>query len=267
MMNVQEQWQTLSSVHGLISLFILSILEIILGIDNIIFISIVADKLPEHQKQKGRITGLSLALIIRAMLLLSITWLASFTEPWLHIFNLYFSGRDIILLAGGLFLIIKTIKEIVHKMYHSEDVWNIKGKASFSLVVLQIVLIDMVFSFDSILTAVGITRNFIVMFIAVIIAMLLMMVFLGFVANFIHTHHGIKTIALNFLVVIGAMLVIESVLSAYNYSLPPSQHIELNKNYAYVALAFALISEWINIKGQKIKQSKNLSLDNSDKKE
>ncbi len=265
-MNFQEQWNALLSVNGLVSLLILSVLEIILGIDNIIFISIVADKLPKHQKQKGRITGLALALIMRAILLFSITWLASLTEPWFHIQNLYFSGRDIILLSGGIFLIVKTIKEIIHKIYHSEEELSIKGKSTFSAVVIQIILVDVVFSFDSILTAVGLSRNFIVMFSAVIIAMLLMMLFSGMVADFINKNQGIKTIALTFLIVIGGMLVAESILSAYNYSLPKEQHIELNKNYAYVALAFALISEWINIKEQRVKRNKSLFF-NDDKKE
>lgn len=266
-MNLEEQLHALFSVSGLISLLVLSVLEIILGIDNIIFISIVADKLPKHQKQRGRITGLSLALIMRAILLFSITWLASLTDPWFHIYNLYFSGRDIILMAGGLFLIIKTIKEIIHKIYSSEEeMLSIKGKATFSSIVFQIVLIDIVFSFDSILTAVGLSRNFIVMFAAVIIAMILMMLFSGIVADFINKNQGIKTIALTFLVVIGGMLVAESFISAYNYPLPKEEHIELNKNYAYVALAFALISEWINIKEQRIKRDKSLFFDeNKDK--
>lgn len=264
-MNFQEQWQALLSVNGIISLLTLSVLEIILGIDNIIFISIVADKLPKYQKQKGRIMGLSLALVMRAILLLSITWLATLTEPWFHISNFHFSGRDIILLAGGIFLIVKTIKEIIHKIYHAEEELNIKGKSTFSAVVLQIVLVDIVFSFDSILTAVGLSRNFIVMFSAVIIAMVLMMLFSGIVADFINKNQGIKTIALTFLVVIGGILVAESLISAYNYSLPPHQHIELNKNYAYVALAFALISEWINIKEQRVKRNRSLFLDNNKK--
>lgn len=265
-MNFQEQWDALLSINGVISLFVLSVLEIILGIDNIIFISIVADKLPKHQKQRGRITGLALALIMRAILLLSITWLASLTEPWFHINQFYFSGRDVILLSGGVFLIIKTTKEIIHKIYHSEEELSIKGKSTFSAIVLQIVLIDIVFSFDSILTAVGLSRNFIVMFSAVIIAVILMMLFSGVVADFINKNSGIKTIALTFLIVIGGMLVAESILSAYNYSLPKEQHIELNKNYAYVALAFALISEWINIKEQKVKRNKSLFLDEDNKK-
>lgn len=266
-MNFEEQLHTLFTLNGMISLFVLSVLEIILGIDNIIFISIVADKLPEHQKQKGRIIGLTLALIMRAIMLLSITWLASLTEPWFHISTFYFSGRDVILLSGGIFLIVKTIKEIIHKIYHSEEELNIRGKSTFSAIVLQIVLIDIVFSFDSILTAVGLSRNFIVMFFAVVIAMILMMLFSGFVADFINKNQGIKTIALTFLVVIGAMLVAESIISAYNYSLPHEQHIELNKNYAYVALAFALISEWINIKEQRVKRNKSLFLDDNKKNE
>ncbi|MCX7728552.1 MAG: TerC family protein, partial [Bacteroidia bacterium] len=205
-MNFQEQLNALLSIHGLISLFILSVLEVILGIDNIIFISIVTDKLPKHQKSRGRITGLSLALIMRAILLLLITWLASLTEPWFNIDMFYFSGRDIILLSGGIFLIIKTIKEIIHKIYSSEeDEMNIRGSSNFTSIIIQIVLIDIVFSFDSILTAVGLSRNFIIMYSAVIIAMLLMMAFSGLVADFINKNQGIKTIALTFLVVIGGM--------------------------------------------------------------
>lgn len=265
-MNFEEQINALFSINGLISFLILSVLEIILGIDNIIFISIVADKLPKHQKQKGRITGLALALIMRGIMLLSITWLITFTTPWFHIGKLYFSGRDVILLSGGLFLIIKTIKEIINKIYSSEEELNIKGKSTFLAIIIQIVMIDIVFSFDSILTAVGLSRNFIIMFSAVIVAMLLMMLGLNVVAEFINKHQGIKTIALTFLVVIGGILVAEAIISAYNYSLPRDQHIELNKNYAYVALAFALISEWINIKEQKVKRDKALFF-NKDKKE
>lgn len=260
-MDFHQQFQELLSIQGIISLFVLSVLEIILGIDNIIFISIVADKLPKHQKQRGRITGLSLALIMRAILLLSITWLASLTNPLFHLGKFYFSGRDLILLSGGVFLIIKTIKEIIHKIYYSEESLNIKGSATFTSIVLQIVLIDIVFSFDSILTAVGLSRNFIVMFSAVIIGMILMILFSGYIADFINKNQGVKTIALTFLVVIGGLLVAESILSAYNYSLPKEQHIELNKNYAYVALAFALISEWINIKEQKIKRQRSFLMD------
>lgn len=260
-MSIQEQFNALLSIHGMISFIILSVLEIILGIDNIIFISIVADKLPKHQKQRGRITGLALALIMRGIMLLSITWLTSLTTPWFHISMLYFSGRDIILLAGGIFLIFKTIKEIIHKIYSHEDELNIKGKSTFSAIVFQIVIIDIVFSFDSILTAVGLSRNFIIMFGAVIVAMLLMMLFSSMVADFINKHTGVKTIALTFLVVIGGILVAEAVISAYNYSLPKDQHIELNKNYAYIALAFALISEWINIKEQRVKRDRSLFLD------
>lgn len=266
MINFQEQFNLLFSANGLISLFVLSVLEIILGIDNIIFISIITNQLPKHQKNKGRITGLFFALIMRAILLFSITWLASLTHPWFNIGAFYFSGRDIILFSGGLFLIIKTVKEIIHKIYHSEDELNIKGKSTFSAIVIQIVLIDIVFSFDSILTAVGLSRNFIVMYSAVILAMFLMMLFSGKVADFINKNQGIKTIALTFLVVIGLMLIAESIIAAYNYNLPKEEHIELNKNYAYVALAFALISEWLNIKEKKVKRDKSFFLDN-DKKE
>ncbi len=265
-MNFQEQCNAMLSAQGIISLLILSVLEIILGIDNIIFISIVADKLPKQQKQRGRIIGLLLALMMRAVLLFSITWLASLTKPWFNIGKLYFSGRDVILLSGGIFLIFKTIREIVNKIYYSEESMDIKGKATFSSVVIQIVLVDIVFSFDSILTAVGLSRNFIVMLSAVLIAMILMMLFSALVADFINKNQGIKTIALTFLIVIGGILVAESLISAYNYSLPKNQHIELNKNYAYVALTFALISEWINIKEQRVKRNRSLFLDN-DKKE
>ncbi len=265
-MNFQEQLNVLFSLNGLISLLILSLLEIILGIDNIIFISIIADKLPKQEKRKGRLLGLSLALVMRAIMLFSITWLASLTTPIFNIGKFYFSGRDIILFSGGLFLIIKTTKEIINKIYSNEDELKIGGKSNFSAVVIQIILIDIVFSFDSILTAVGLSRNFLVMFSAVIIAMILMMFFSGMVANFINKNQGIKTIALTFLIVIGCLLVAEAVISAYNYSLPHEQHIELNKNYAYAALVFALVSEWINIKERKVKRDKSLFLDNNNNK-
>ncbi|MBK9478644.1 MAG: TerC family protein [Bacteroidetes bacterium] len=225
----------LLTLNGLISLITLSFLEIILGIDNIIFISIVSSKLKKSEQGKARAWGLSLALIFRIALLFSISWIIGLKNPFLTIGSFGITGKDIILFAGGLFLIIKTILEIVEKINstHHKD----KEIASLTLksAIVQIVFLDIIFSFDSILTAVGLVRNVLLMVMAVIIAMIAMLVFSEKVSEFINRHPTVKMLALAFLVMIGIVLVAEGL------------HFHVDKSFVYVALVFSLGVELLNM--------------------
>src|SRR6218665_2993095 len=233
----------LFSLNGLIGLLTLSILEIILGIDNIIFISIAVNKLPLSQQKRARTIGLLLALIVRSVLLLFVGWIAGLKNALFYIGAYGVSGKSLILIGGGIFLLIKTWQEIMEKSYTEEDEIesNTRGKNTFNAIILQIIIIDFVFSFDSILAAVGVSGVVLIMISAVVLSMLLMIFFSGLVAEFIHKNQGIKMIALTFLLIIGAILLIEGLLDCYNFSVPENKHLELNKNYAYVALAFAML--------------------------
>ncbi|MDR4504303.1 MAG: TerC family protein [Candidatus Scalindua sp.] len=222
-----------------IALLTLTFLEIVLGIDNIIFISIVAGKLPEHQQNKARLTGLSLALILRIFLLMGITWLIGLTKTVLTVSSFEFSWRDIILFVGGLFLLGKSTSEIHHKIEGNEHETEVKKVSAFSSALIQIVLLDMIFSFDSILTAVGLTDKIILMIIAVIVSIIVMMIFSGVISAFINKHPTLQVLALSFLMLIGFMLAIE----AFHYHVP--------KGYIYFAVFFSLIVEVINIKVRK----------------
>lgn len=228
-------YHALLTIDGIISLLTLGLLEIVLGVDNIIFISIIATKLPKSQQAKARGIGLSLALIIRILLLFSISWIVSLKDPLLNIGNFALTGRDIILFAGGVFLIVKTIKEIAEKFESKEE--QKKHMKDFTLrgAILQIVFIDIIFSFDSILTAVGLVSNVLLMIGGVVIAMLVMLAFSGAVSDFIEKHPTVKMLALAFLVMIGGMLVIEAL------------HLHVDKTYVYVALAFSLAVELLNM--------------------
>lgn len=229
------------------ALLTLTVLELILGVDNIIFISIVSNKLPVAQQPKARTIGLILALLFRIVLLLTITWIIQLTEP---VFSIPFikeegaplgiSWKDIILIAGGIFLVFKSTLEIHHKMEMADDTEKkVSAPNAFGAVILQIVLVDAVFSFDSILTAIGLVENVIIMIIAVVISMILMMVFAGAISNFINKHPTLQILALSFLIMIGVMLVAEGF------------HQEINKAYIYTAIAFSLIVELINMRFRK----------------
>jgi predicted tellurium resistance membrane protein TerC len=263
MSTYQENLESLLSLPGIISLFTLSVLEIVLGIDNIIFISITADKLPRNLQQRGRTIGLTLALVVRCCLLFSISWIAGMKDALFHLGEYGVSGRALILFSGGIFLLYKTWQEIQEKIRgHESDVDSKKGSATFKAVVIQIVIIDIVFSFDSILTAVGLSGNIIIMVTAVIIAMILMMLFSGLVADFINRNPGIKMIALAFLLVIGGILVAEALVDGYNTTLTHGEElVELNKNYAYIALAFALLIESFNMREKRVKRKKDFNPD------
>jgi len=255
----------LFSLQGLIGLLTLTILEIILGIDNIIFISIAVDKLPHAQQKKARTTGLVLALVVRSVLLLFVGWIAGLRQALFMIGDYGISGKSLILIGGGLFLLIKTWQEIREKIYSEEAEVEYSdkkgGRATFKSVIIQIIIIDFVFSFDSILAAVGVSGIVLIMICAVVTSMLLMILFSGKVAEFINKNQGIKMIALAFLLVIGGILLAEGLLDAYNFSLPEHKHLELNKNYAYLALAFAMLIEFFNMKERSVKRKRDLELE------
>lgn len=250
----------LLSLQGFVDLITLSVLEIVLGIDNIIFISIIADRLPRSSQQKARRIGLVLALVVRCCLLFSINWITSLVDPLFHLGIYGVSGRAIILFGGGVFLLYKTWKEIMEKVNGIDhEMSSKKGTDTFQSVVMQIVLIDIVFSFDSILTAVAISNNILTMVGAVTISMILMIMFSGMVADFINRNPGIKMIALTFLLAIGGILLAESLADAYNTTVTHEHHVEINKNYAYVALLFAMVIEIFNMWEKKNKRKKDFN--------
>jgi len=228
-----------------IALLTLTFMEIVLGIDNIIFISIVAGKLPKHQQKKARITGLSLALVMRILLLLSITWIIGLTAPVMNISNFELSWRDIILAVGGGFLLVKSVLEIHHKVEDDEQEMVAKNVRTFGYAIMQIVLLDIIFSFDSILTAIGLTNELILMIIAVIVSIVIMMIFARAVSDFVNKYPTVQILALSFLILIGFMLIIEG----FHYHVP--------KGYIYFAVFFSLIIEMINIR-YRIKRTKTV---------
>ncbi|HER39701.1 MAG TPA: TerC family protein [Salinimicrobium catena] len=221
----------------------LTFMEIVLGIDNIIFISIVAGKLPEEQQKKARIGGLSLALIMRILLLFSITWLIGLTEPVFAMFGYDFSWRDIILAAGGIFLIVKSVLEIHEKVEVHDIKKEVTAARSFTFAILQIVMLDIIFSFDSILTAVGLTDEITLMIIAVVVSIIIMMVFARAVGEFVNRYPTVQILALSFLILIGFMLVMEGL----QYHVP--------KGYIYFAVFFSLVIEMLNIRFRKKQQT------------
>lgn len=230
----------LMTMDGLIGLITLIVMEIVLGIDNIIFISILAGKLPANQQEKARKIGLFLALLIRIGLLFSISWIISLKEPLFSIMDHGFSGRDLVLLFGGLFLMAKSTTEIHGKIRGEEDHTNPNlKKLTLNAAIIQIIGLDVVFSFDSILTAVGLVNHILTMVLAVIVSMLVMLAAAKSVSDFVNKHPTIKMLALSFLLMIGFMLTIEAF------------HQEVPKGYIYFAMAFSLIVELLNMKIRK----------------
>ena len=223
-----------------ISLLTLTFLEIVLGIDNLVFISILSGKVPPDQRAKARTTGLALALITRILLLLSISWLMAMSAPFMHVFGHGVSGKDLILLLGGLFLIWKSIHEIHNKLEGAEESHTTtKAHATFKSVVVQILLIDIVFSLDSVITAVGMGQNLYVMIAAVVIALFVMIAASGGISAFVEKHPTVKMLALSFLLLIGFVLVAEGC----------GQHIP--KGYIYFAMAFSVAVEMLNLRLRK----------------
>lgn len=226
-----------------ISLLTLTVLEIVLGIDNIIFISILSGKLPANQQRKARQWGLGLALITRIILLCGLAWVVKldkpFWEPTIFSFKLAVSGKDLILILGGLFLLGKSTYEIHEKLEGVDGEKTQKMAPTFNGVIVQILLLDIVFSLDSVITAVGMVKQIGIMIAAVIIAMIIMLIFVNQISDFVDRHPTIKMLALAFLILIGVMLLAEGF----------GQHV--NKNYIYFAMAFSLGVELLNMWSQK----------------
>jgi len=224
-----------------ISLLTLTALEIVLGIDNIIFISILVGRLPANQRQSGRIIGLGLAMITRILLLVSLSWMMKLTEPLFTLVGQEISGRDLILFLGGLFLIVKStgeIKEAMHPEAHHEEENN-KKKVSYLGVLIQIAILDIVFSLDSVITAVGMANHLPVMILAIMIAVGVMMFAAKPIGNFVDTHPTLKILALAFLILVGVSLMAESL------------DIHIPKGYIYFAMGFSTVVEMLNIKMRK----------------
>ncbi len=237
---MEFNWEVLLRPESLIALGTLTLLEIILGIDNILFISIISERLPVEQRPKARVTGLALALIFRLLLLMMISWLVHFTDPLFTLFEIPFSGRDLILLGGGIFLLVKTISEIHHKTDgHAGTNGKTAKPRSFMSVITMIVLIDMVFSFDSILTAVGMVSELVIMISAVVVSMIVMLVFVNKISKIINDHPSIQMLALSFLILIAFVLILDGL----------HQHIE--RGYVYFALFFSLLVEVLNIRSNR----------------
>jgi predicted tellurium resistance membrane protein TerC len=218
------------------ALVTLTLMEIVLGIDNVVFIAIVASKLPPHQQPKARLFGLALALLMRLVLLSTLKWMMGLTKPFATIWGIPLSGRSLILILGGLFLIGKSTYEIHDKLEGAEHHREVIAPPSFALVVLQIALIDMVFSLDSVITAIGMARQLWVMVSAIIIAMMVMLLSAGPISHFINRHPTLKMLALSFLLLIGVMLIAEGI----------GKHIE--RGYIYFAMGFSLFVELLNMR-------------------
>lgn len=230
-----------SHAETYVSLLTLTFLEIVLGIDNIIFISILTGKLPAEERERARVTGLVIALFFRIALLMGISYIANLVQPLITVFGISFSGRDLILLAGGLFLLVKSVLEIHDKLEGEEGESDKKVTPKFWNIIIQIIILDLVFSLDSVITAVGLVKHVSIMIIAIIISMVIMILFAGKVSEFIHRHPTIKMLALSFLLMIGLLLFVEAF------------HIEVPKGYVYFAMAFSFFVEMLNIKMRKKK--------------
>ena len=217
----------------------LTVLELVLGIDNVIFISILSGKLPAEQQKRARFIGLSLALIMRVILLFSLSWVMGLTEPLFTVFSQQVSGRDLILLLGGLFLIAKSTHEIHGSLEGEEGEAVKKIPSSFTSVIIQITLLDIVFSLDSVITAIGMVEQVWIMIAAVVVSIIAMMLFAGPIGNFVGRHPTVKMLALSFLLLIGVTLIAEGL------------HQHIPKGYIYFAMAFSVLVEMLNLKLRK----------------
>jgi len=226
----------LTSPETWIALLTLTVLEIVLGIDNIIFISILAGKLPAGEQPRARTVGLTLAMVTRILLLLSLTGIMRLTRPLFSPFGHPFSGRDLILLLGGLFLLWKSTREIHDRLEGEEGRQNVKAGATFGGVIVQIALLDIVFSLDSVITAVGMVRQVGVMIAAIVLAVLVMLMAAGAISDFVHRHPTLKMLALSFLLLIGVTLIADGL----------GQHI--SKGYVYFAMGFSVFVESLNLR-------------------
>ena len=233
----------------IIGLLTLVVLEIVLGIDNIVFISIMAGKLPAEQQDRARKVGLGVALVTRILLLLSISWVIGLTEPLFSVIGIDVSGRDLILLIGGLFLIYKSTHEI-HERLEGEEGQHKEQKvaATFSAVIVQIAILDIVFSLDSVITAVGMANEIWVMILAVVIAVAIMMLSSTSISNFVNQHPTVKMLALSFLLLIGFSLIVEAL------------HFHIPKGYIYFAMGFSILVEVLNLRARAKSKTKPVHL-------
>jgi predicted tellurium resistance membrane protein TerC len=222
-----------------IAFLTLSVLELVLGIDNVIFISILSGKLPKETQAKARYVGLALALVMRVILLFSLTWVMGLTAPLFTVFSQHVSGRDLILLIGGLFLIFKSTHEIHGSLEGSEGEASKKVYPGFGAVIVQIMLLDIVFSLDSVITAVGMVDNVWIMIAAVVVSIIAMMMYAGKIGGFVQRHPTIKMLALSFLLMIGVTLIAEGL------------EFHIPKGYVYFAMAFSVLVEILNIRLRK----------------
>lgn len=211
-------------------------LELVLGVDNVIFISILVGKLPAHQQDRARKIGLALAMLMRILLLLSLSWIVRLTAPILTILTHEISGRDLILIIGGLFLLAKSTHEIHQKLEGEEGRASAAVKSSFGSVIVQVLLLDIVFSLDSVITAVGMVNEVVIMIAAVVVSVIFMMMAAGAIGRFVERHPTIKMLALSFLLLIGFTLIIEG----FEYHVP--------KGYIYFAMAFSVFVEFLNLR-------------------
>lgn len=242
--------EALLTTEGIVSLLTLTFLEIVLGIDNIVFISITADRLPLEQQKKARTFGILLALLVRIGLLFAVSWIIGLNQPFISFGDFDLSFRDLILIIGGLFLIGKSTSEIHAKLEgHDEDIPKLKV-LSLRGAILQIILLDVVFSLDSILTAVGLVDEVLIIIIAIVVSLAVMLIFANRISDFINNHPAMKLLAISFLMMIGLVLVIEGL------------HVHVPKGYIYFAMAFALGIEILNMKMRK--KSKPVELKKSD---
>jgi predicted tellurium resistance membrane protein TerC len=231
-----------------IALLTLTALEIVLGIDNIIFITVLAGRLPENERNRGRIIGLAMAMITRILLLLSLTWIMGLTKPLFQLLSYEISGRDIILLIGGLFLLAKSTHEIHANLEGEEERVETSKAVSFVGVITQIAILDIVFSLDSVITAVGLVNQIPVMVAAIIIAIIVMMVSAKSIGDFVESHPTIKMLALSFLILVGVSLIGEGL------------DLHIPKGYIYFAMAFSIGVEMLNIKMRSKRKTKPVKL-------
>lgn len=236
-------FEWLTSPDAWIALGTLTALEIVLGIDNIIFLSVLVGRLPEEQRIFARRVGLGLALIARLVLLFSISWVMGLTEPWLTVFSQAISGRDLILVGGGMFLLVKATLEIHQSLEGNEESDPAVGAASLGMVLVQIALLDIVFSLDSVITAIGLVEQVSIMAIAIILAVVVMLMAAKSIGDFVDEHPTIKILALSFLILVGVTLMVEGF------------DVHVPKGYIYFAMAFSVAVEMLNIRMRRKRTS------------
>ena len=232
------EWMTNPEIW--IALVTLTVLELVLGIDNIIFISILAGKLPKEQQGRARVVGLGLAMFTRILMLISLAWLVHMNEPLFTVLDHGISGRDLILLAGGLFLLAKSTHEIHDKLEGEEEETNVRARPTFGAVIAQIIVLDIVFSIDSVITAVGMVEEVRVMVAAVVLAVIMMMVFSAPISAFVERHPTVKMLALSFLLLIGVALIADGL------------QFHIPRGYIYFAMGFSVMVEMLNLRLRRV---------------